>query len=111
MAVSTGLIGAVAKRLDHQRIESEFGKCVAGSRIVHRASGEPVTAEPIGQSRQQRALAEPARPFVQVLGEEAVAAHGHDAGGRRGDRDGVMGAVEPDGIFGIDIVARRCRHQ
>ena len=81
----------------------------AGAGIVLGAAGKAVAAEPIGQRGQQRALAEPLGPFLQVVRQEAVAADGHDAGRRRGDADRAGRAVEPRGIAGIDIIERRLR--
>ena len=51
------------------------------------------------------------RPFLQVVRQEAIAADRHDARRRRGDADRAGRAVEPRGIIGIDMIARRLRHQ
>src|SRR3954452_13015682 len=103
--------GTVAKSFDHQGVKPEFAERLAGAGIVLSAAREPVTGEPVGQRGQQGALAEPTRPFLEVVGEEAVAADGHDPGGRRGDADRAAGTIEPRGIAGVDIVAWRLRDQ
>jgi hypothetical protein len=38
-----------------------------------------VAAEAVRQCGQQRALAQPSRPFLQIVGEEPVATDRHDA--------------------------------
>src|SRR5207248_7018460 len=83
----------IAKCFHHQWVKTEFCQRVAGARIVERAAGEPVAAEAVRQRGQERALAEPPRPLLQVLRQEPVAADGYDAGRRRGDVDRAGHAV------------------
>src|SRR3954453_75487 len=95
--------GTVAKSFDHQRVKPEFAERLAGAGVVLGAAREPVTGQPVGQRGQQGALAEPARPFLEGVGEEAVAGARHDPGGWRGNADRAAGTVEPRGIAGVDI--------
>ena len=102
---------AVPKRFGHQGVQPEFGHGLACPGIVLGAAGETMSAQSIGQRRQQGSLTEPSRPFLQVIREKPVSTNRHDPCGRRGDGDRTRGAVDPRGIFGIDVVALRLGDQ
>src|SRR3954453_1412856 len=104
-------VGPVAKGFDHQRVKSEFVERRASPGVVRRASCKPMTAQAVGQRRQQRTVAKPPGPFLQLPRQEAVAPDGHDAGRRRGDADRSRRAVKPCGVFGVDEIARLLRYQ